>query len=65
MVLSHIMGQLRQADYTCYKYVIRPAGGSWMIDALVISFWYPLTGLIILAVSMVFGPLASRLTYME
>jgi len=36
-----------------------------LVAALVLSFWYPLTGLIILAVSMVFGPLASRLTYME
>ncbi len=41
------------------------AGIMVMLAALVISFWYPLAGLIILAVSMVFGPLASRLTYME
>jgi len=41
------------------------AGFMVMLAALVLSFWYPLTGLIILAVSMVFGPLASRLTYME
>ncbi len=41
------------------------AGIMVMLAALVLSFWYPLTGLIILAVSMVFGPLASRLTYME
>jgi len=41
------------------------AGIMVLLAALVLSFWYPLTGLIILAVSMVFGPLASRLTYME
>ena len=41
------------------------AGILVLLAALVLSFWYPLTGLIILAVSMFFGPLASRLTYME
>ncbi len=41
------------------------AGIIVLLAALVLSFWYPLAGLIILAVSMVFGPLASRLTYME
>ena len=41
------------------------AGIMVLLTALVLSFWFPLTGLIILAVSMVFGPLASRLTYME
>ena len=41
------------------------AGIVVLLAALVLSFWYPLAGLIILAVSMVFGPLASRLTYME
>ena len=36
-----------------------------LVVALTISFWYPLAGLIILAVSMILGPLATRLTYMD
>ena len=36
-----------------------------MLVSLIIAFWFPLTGLIILSVTMILGPLASKLTYME
>lgn len=41
------------------------AGIVVMLVSLIIAFWFPLTGLIILAVTMILGPLASKLTYME
>lgn len=41
------------------------AGIIVMLISLIIAYWFPLTGLIILAVTMIIGPLASRLTYIE